>query len=167
MYIGVQSLASIDLKPTLVCGTVPRIPDAPPESEPAPDSPGADSHEIPQHDQIDDNIGNDSRTIKDEFPVAAASKRGSSTQDEPDPASDDDDGSPPVKTTPRAKKRRSNGPQAANGKDPWGDEEIKKLIKWKAQGMTHKKVGVSTCHLMAVVSPYTHTHTHRFYYRFR
>lgn len=150
MYIGVQSLASIDLKPALVCGNAPRIPDAPPETDPATNSPGVDSHEIPQHDQTDDYFGDDSQDITTHEPLASpGSKRDSSTQDEPDPVSDYDEPEP-VKT-PRAKKRRSNGPQVANGKDPWGDEEIKKLIKWKAQGMTHKEVGVSTNHFVAVV----------------
>lgn len=148
MYIGVQSLASIDLKPSLVRGTVPRIPEAPPVTDSATNSPGVDRHEVPQQEQIDDEIGSDSQNITNEPLAGSSSKRGSSSQDEPDSTSDYE---LPLVKTPRPRKRRSNGPQVANAKDPWGDEEIKKLIKCKVQGMTHKEVGVSSyCFIVTI-----------------
>jgi hypothetical protein len=189
MYVGVQSLASIDLKPSLVSGTVPRIPGAPPETDPATgDEPGADD----DYDDDDKNNNNldmsqDGRPddykishgpqksaaareqLKPPAPSAAAggSKRDrslSSTRDEDEGAeepSDLSDYGQPARSSNKnkkkkkkneenplaaanKKKRRSKGPQAANAKDPWGEDEIKKLIRWKAQGKTHKEVGVST-----------------------
>lgn len=158
MYIGVQSLASIDLKPSLVCGQVPRIPETAPETNHATSSPGIGPHEVPQHEQINDDVGSDSQNITHEPLAGSASKRPSSSQDEPDSASDYE--LPPVRT-PRARKRRSNGPQVANAKDPWGDEEIKKLIKCKVQGMTHKEVGVSNYRFIIAICRHIYRTGHK------
>lgn len=154
MYIGVQSLVCVDLKPSLVQGRVPRlpVPDATGEARPATtnDNPGADSHGTPRHDDAEDHSGSGSRaTTVYGSPIALtlALKRDSSTQDEPS-SNVDSDGDP--ETVPRPRKRRSNGPQVANGKEAWGDEDISNLIKWKAQGKTHKEIGVSTQHLTAL-----------------
>lgn len=148
-----QSLASIDLKPSLVRGKVPRIPDAPPATDSATNSPSIDRHEVHQHEQIDDAIGSDSQNTIHEPLAGSSSKQGSSFQDETGSASDYE---LPLVKTPRARKRRSNGPQVANAKDPWGDEEIKKLIKCKVQGMTHKEVGVSKYRFIIAVYRYTY-----------
>lgn len=157
MYICVQWLACLDLKASLVCGKAPRLPspNLPGGSSSATtdDSPGVGSLDTPQNDEVEDHSASGSRaTTVYETPTALtpALKRDGSSQDDPAPitiANDDDDEPEPMKSTPRAKKRRSNGPQVANGKESWGDEEISKLIKWKAQGMTHKEIGVSTRNL--------------------
>lgn len=134
-----QTLASIDLKPALVQGVVRRLPEASIETEGRADDPGTDRRDTSQADETEAQAGPDPDDL--EYPTTAlASSSDDKSQDESAFASDNEP--PPVKTQ-RSRKRRSSGPHVANGKDPWGDEEIKKLIKWKAQGMTHKEAGVS------------------------
>lgn len=136
-----QALASIDLKPSLVRGEVRRLPAAAIETETRTADPVADLHEIPQPDEAEYHTDPNPSVIDHELPATPASSGYAEPQGEQPPASDSDP--PPVKT-PRLRKRRSSGPRVANGKDPWGDEEIKKLIQWKVQGMTHKEAGVSS-----------------------
>ncbi|KKY35735.1 hypothetical protein UCDDA912_g04343 [Diaporthe ampelina] len=138
LYIGVQTLASIDLKPDLVRGEVRRLPEVSIETEARTDDPVADRHDIPQPDETEDDAVADPKDISHKPPAPPAFSDGATPRDEQAPAGDSE---PPPAKTPRSRKRRSSGPRVANGKDPWGDEEIKKLIKWKVQGMTHKEVG--------------------------
>lgn len=134
-----QTLASIDLKPALVRGVVRRLPEAPIDTEGRADDSGTDLHDTSQADETEAQAGPDPDDLP--YPTTApAPNSDDRSQDEQALTSDSEP--PPVKTS-RSRKRRSSGPHVANGKDPWGDEEIKKLIKWKAQGMTHKEAGVS------------------------
>lgn len=140
LYIGVQALASIDLKPALVRGEITRLTEPSFETEDRANGFGPDRLEPSQPDETEIHASHGPNDLRHEPPAAPASSSGDIPEDEQASAGDED--WPPVKT-PRPRKRRSSGPPVANGKDPWGDEEIKKLIKWKAQGMTHKEVGVS------------------------
>lgn len=135
-----QTLASIDLKPALVRGEVRRLLESPIETEAHAVGPVPDYYDMSQPEEIEAPTGPDPNDTPHEPPTAPAANSDDMSQDEQ--ASADDNQPPPVRT-PRARKRRSSGPYVANGKDPWGDEEIKKLIKWKVQGMTHKEAGVS------------------------
>lgn len=147
-----QTLASIDLKPALVRGEVRRLSETFTETESRADDPGIDRHDTSQTDGTGAHAAPDSDDPH--FPpTAPASNSEDRSQDEQVFAKENEP--PPVKT-PRARKRRSSGPHVANGKDPWGDEEIKKLIKWKAQGMTHKEAGVSILsHFLPTSTGYT------------
>ncbi|KAK7737122.1 hypothetical protein SLS63_002913 [Diaporthe eres] len=138
LYISVQALASIDLKPAVVRGEVRRLPAASVEAEIRTNKLGPDHHDMSQSDETEAHTDHDANDV--DYEPAAASTPGSDhkPQDEQAPTGDDEAHS--VKTT-RSRKRRSSGPCVANGKDPWGDEEIMKLIKWKVQGMTHKEAG--------------------------
>lgn len=155
-----QTLASIDLKPALVSGVVRRLPEASEaiEAEGRADDPGTDRHDTSQADETEAQAGPDPDDLQYP-PTVPAPNSDDRSQDEQTFASDNEP--PPVKT-PRSRKRRSSGPHVANGKDPWGDEEIKKLIKWKAQGMTHKEAGVSTfSHCLPIMTGYTLAYTYR------
>lgn len=134
-----QTLASIDLKPALVRGVVRRLPEAPIDTEGRADDSGTDLHDTSQADETEAQAGPDPDDLP--YPTTAPAPN-SDDRSQEEQALTSDSEPPPVKT-PRSRKRRSSGPHVANGKDPWGDEEIKKLIKWKAQGMTHKEAGVS------------------------
>lgn len=147
-----QTLASIDLKPALVRGEVRRLSELSFEIALRTNDPGTDLHDTSQADETEAQAGADPGDLR-YAPTAPASNSDDRSQDEQASASDNEP--PPVKT-PRSRKRRSSGPHVANGKDPWGDEEIKKLIKWKAQGMTHKEAGVSTfSHCLPITTGYT------------
>ncbi|KAG6361435.1 hypothetical protein INS49_009662 [Diaporthe citri] len=139
LYIGVQTLASIDLKPALVSGEVRRLSEASIETETRAIDSSPDRHDMSQPDETEAHDIADPNDIHHNPPTAPASN----TDDRPreEQASAGGEESPSVKTTRSRRKRRSSGSQAANGNDPWGDEEIMKLIKWKVQGMTHKEVG--------------------------
>lgn len=135
-----QALASIDLKPAVVHGEVRRLPEASVETETRTNYSGSDRQDASQSDETEAHSEHDPNDMDYEPPAASKSNSDGKPQDEQAPTGDNETHS--VKTT-RPRKRRSSGPCVANGKDPWGDEEIMKLIKWKAQGMTHKEVGVS------------------------
>lgn len=142
-----QTLASIDLKPALVRGQVRRLPEASIETESRTEASSQDPYDMSQPDETEAHTDHDPNDIDYEPLAATASNSNDKPQDEQSSAGDDEP--PSVKTT-RSRKRRSSGPQVANGKDPWGDEEIMKLIKWKVQGMTHKEAGVSLSLLLLV-----------------
>lgn len=152
LYIGVQTLVSIDLKPALVCGEVMRLSEVSVETEARFDIFVLDRHDVPQTD-----VSQPDESQPDETEEHAAPQQHQQPEHElsATPPSDDEDTAQDKKAfaddiewtparTPRSRKRRSSGPHVANGKDPWSDEEIKKLIKWKVHGMTHKEAGVST-----------------------
>ncbi|POS74882.1 hypothetical protein DHEL01_v206726 [Diaporthe helianthi] len=168
MYISVQCLACLDLKPSLVRGTAPRLPlpnKPPPEAEPSAttatsasnDSSGVANNETPQHD--DDTVeqeGSSSRASTAYHESLVSLRPGpdlkrnldGSSQDEVASSiainSDGDGEAQPVaqrSSTPSSKKRRSNAAQVANAKETWGDEDVSKLIKLKMKGMTHKEIG--------------------------
>lgn len=150
-----QTLASIDLKPALVRGEVRRLSETFTETETRANDPGIDRHDTSQTDGTEAHAAPD-RDDAHFPPTAPASNSEERSQDEQVVASDNE---PPTVKTPRARKRRSSGAHVANGKDPWGDEEIKKLIKWKAQGMTHKEAGVSILsHFLPISTGYTFAH---------
>ncbi|KAI7781955.1 hypothetical protein LA080_014020 [Diaporthe eres] len=138
LYIGVQALASINLKPAVVRGEVRRLPAASVETEIRTNKLGSDHRDMSQSDETEAQTDHGPNDIDYEPPAASASNGDDKPQNEQAPTGDNETHS--VKTT-RSRKRRSSGPSVANGKDPWGDEEIMKLIKWKAQGMTHKEAG--------------------------
>lgn len=136
-----QTLVSIDLKPALVRGEVRRLSESPFETESrATNSPVPDLHDTPQPEETEDHAGPGPNDSRDEPSTATAPN---SDEMSPYAQSSAGDSEPPPVKIPRSRKKRSSAPYVANGKDPWGDEEIKKLIKWKAQGMTHKEAGVS------------------------
>lgn len=135
-----QALASIDLKPALVRGEVRRLPEAPIKTETRANDVDPDRHDISHDNETEAHTDGDPTAIDYEPSSTSPSITDYKPQDEQ--ASIGDNEPPSVKTL-RSRKRRSSGAQVANGKDPWGDEEIMKLIKWKAQGMTHKEAGVS------------------------
>lgn len=136
-----QTLASIDLKPALVRGEVRRLSEPPFETESrATNGPAQDRDDTPQPEETEDHAGPGPNDSHDEPSTATAPN---SDEVSPYEQSSAGDSEPPPVKTPRSRKKRSSGPYVANGKDPWGDDEIKKLIKWKAQGMTHKEAGVS------------------------
>lgn len=153
-----QALASIDLKSALVRGEVQRLPASSIETDIRTNGPGIDRHDTSQTDGTEAHAGPDPHDLHHP-PTAPASNSDDRSQEEQAFTSDNEP--PPVKT-PRARKRRSSGPHVANGKDPWGDEEIKKLIKWKAQGMTHKEAGVSTfTHFLPISTGHTFAYIYR------
>lgn len=135
-----QTLASIDLKPALVRGEVRRLSEASIETETRANDSDSDRHDVSQSDEAEAHTDHDPNDIDYEPLAASASNSDDKPQEEQAFPGDDE---PPSAKTTRSRKRRSSGPQVANGKDPWGDEEIMKLIKWKVQGMTHKEAGVS------------------------
>lgn len=135
-----QALASIELKPALVRGEVRRLPGASVETEIRTNKLGPDHHDMSQSDETEALTDHDPNDIDYEPLAVSTPSSDDKAQDVQGPIGDNEAYS--VKTT-RSRKRRSIGPSVANGKDPWGDEEIKKLIKWKVQGMTHKEAGVS------------------------
>ncbi|KAK2599231.1 hypothetical protein N8I77_011001 [Diaporthe amygdali] len=144
LYISVQALAAIDLKPVLVCGDVRRLPTPSLRQAVAPTDLIADCTD--DHQPEATRIDTDSGPNIDDHEILAAQIPTNDDETEDERVSDDDYEPRVAKTpgaakTPRARKKRSSGPVVARGKDPWSDEEIRRLIKMKVQGQTHKEIG--------------------------
>lgn len=168
LYMGVQNLVSIDLKPALVCGEVLRLSEVSAETEARFDDSGLDRYDVSHPDVSQTEVLQPDET---EDQTAPQQPQQPEQELSATPPSDDEDTAQDKKTfaddvewtparTPRSRKRRSSGPHVANGKDPWSDEEIKKLIKWKVHGMTHKEAGVSTNPVRIYLQPYDTLLTH-------
>ncbi|KAJ0119491.1 hypothetical protein J7T55_013693 [Diaporthe amygdali] len=144
LYISVQALAAIDLKPVLVCGDVRRLPTPSLRQAVASTDLIADCTDDPQPEETE--LDTESGPNIDDHEILAAQIPTNDDETEDERASDDDYEPRVVKTpgaakAPRARKKRSSGPVVAKGKDPWSDEEIGRLIKMKIRGLTHKEIG--------------------------
>lgn len=159
LYIGVQTLVSIELKPALVCGEVRRLSEVSVEAEARLDDSGLDNYDVSHPDVSQTDVLQPGETEDRTVPEQPQQELSAT------PPSDDEDTAQDKKTfaddiewtparNPRSRKRRSSGPHVANGKDPWSDEEIKRLIKWKVHGMTHKEAGVSNKNPRSYLQPY-------------